>query len=286
MTASRRGKSREGTALTIGVLLSIGIGALFYFLTNDAIANATFAALLGTMVALQIENMLREQKVTEKLSGQQRLIAEAESIEWLPGQLDALLNPIVSIEENYHGTTAMALVQNILGECVDQMKSLQQGRHEVPFEDNWLLYELTRRMKKGAIRAVSIEDVDLTWWSSADGKTYWDLNVEAIERKVCIERIFVYRNWTDEHEMIARQQHEAKVAVRWVDQARLRPDLLYDMIIWGGECGFRSSLNAVGGKPTTNNYTFAKTELEKMIGTYNIIRSCSEIWIPSNGGDS
>jgi len=52
----------------------------------------------------------------------------------------------------------MALVQNILGECVDQMKSLQQGRHEVPFEDNWLLYELTRRMKKGAIRAVSIED--------------------------------------------------------------------------------------------------------------------------------
>jgi len=85
MTASRRGKSREGTALTIGVLLSIGIGRTLYFLTNDAIAKCHLRRSAGNHGCLADRKHAPRAEVTEKLSGQQRLIAEAESIEWAPG---------------------------------------------------------------------------------------------------------------------------------------------------------------------------------------------------------
>jgi hypothetical protein len=272
---SERKKSRESTVLLVGVLLSAGLGVFFYFRTDVNTALATVAGLVGTTIALQVESLLRERRTDEELSRQQRLILRVEAVNWLPEQLEKMIESIHAIEQTYHETIVPDLVRRIFESFLAQMRNLQRGQFEVPIDDNWLIYALTKRASE-VILATSVDAVDLAWWKSAAGQNYWRLNQEALRKGVRIRRIFIYHEWGPEHEALARSQSDASVDVLRVQYAQLPAALRLDMIIWDRHCGFQSRINAIGGEAIANSYAFAQQDLNIMIDQYNIIESCAE----------
>jgi hypothetical protein len=207
---------------------------------------------------------------------QHELISRIDSMPWLRDFLAESLEAIDSIEAHYAGTMAPVLCRQAFDDCLRQLLDLRRGQFEAPFDDNELVYALTRRTERDLL-ATSVEEVDLKWWQSAAGQTYWRLHKEALQRGVRIQRIFVYRAWTAEHEALASLQHEHGVHTLRVSNEQLPPDLRIDMIMWDGLCGYESRVNS-SGEAITNNYTFVKRDLDRMLDRYKVIESCAEEW--------
>ncbi|MFC3381567.1 hypothetical protein [Couchioplanes azureus] len=195
---------------------------------------------------------------------------------WVQIAVRDALDAAVNIEAKYAGTMATVLCRKIMDDCLDQLRDLQRGHFEAPFDDNWLVYALTERTKDRLL-ATSVEEVDLKWWQSAAGHTYWRLHREALARGIRVQRIFIYRDWTDDHETLARRQRDAGVRTLRVQRDQLSADLRVDMILWDDVCGYQSRVNS-SGEAITNNYTFDKYDLNQMLDQYKIIESCAEEW--------
>src|SRR5437868_6540731 len=103
----RRGSRKsERLALIAGVVLSAVLGVFFYIRTDVATAMATCAGLVGIVITLQVESALRERRLADELTRQQRLISRVESIGWLPDLLDEALDALDEIERRRAGTVA------------------------------------------------------------------------------------------------------------------------------------------------------------------------------------
>ncbi|MFC8257188.1 hypothetical protein ACFUNF_05960 [Streptomyces sp. NPDC057291] len=258
------------------MIISAAISAFFYFDTDLKAAFATFAGLLGITIALQVEAILQGRRAAETATRQQRLTVNIESIAWLPEVLDESLEAINKIENEFGGTMAVNLAKKAFGDCLGQLRDLQRGKFYAPFVDHSLAFTLTEQTHN-ALLATSVEEVDLFWWQSATGQTYWRLHEDVLRRGVQVQRIFIYRTWTDDHATLARRQHAGGVRTLRVNRDDLPPDLRVDMIMWDGLCGYESSVNS-SGEAITNNYTFAKQDLTRMLDRYRMIESCAEQW--------
>ncbi|MCW2505570.1 MAG: hypothetical protein JWO79_3854, partial [Actinomycetia bacterium] len=82
---------------------------------------------------------------------------------WLRDFLAESLEAIDSIEAHYAGTMAPVLCRQAFDDCLRQLLDLRRGQFEAPFDDNELVYALTRRTERDLL-ATSVEEVDLKWW--------------------------------------------------------------------------------------------------------------------------
>jgi hypothetical protein len=195
---------------------------------------------------------------------------------WVDDVLKDALDAAVGIEASYTDTMATVLCRKILEDCRNQLRDLRRGYFEAPFDDNWLVYALTERTKRHLL-ATSVEEVDLRWWQSAAGHTYWRLHQEALARGISVRRVFIYREWTHEHETLARRQCGGGVRTLRVHRDQLSADLRVDQILWDDVCGYESRVNS-SGEAVTNNYTFDKSDLRQMLDRFRMIESCAEEW--------
>lgn len=273
---SEAGRGSDWRPTVVGVLVSVLLGAFFYFRTDVKAAFATFAGLLGVTISLQVESLLRERRLGEAATRQQRLVTRVEALAWLPDLLDRSLAALEAVRVEFSGTTAPDLGRRAFEDCVNQLENLRRGHFEAPFEDNWLLHSLTGSVRKSLL-ATSVDDVDLDWWHSADGKAYWRLNEEALRRGVEVQRIFIYRDWTDSHAALARRQSVCGVRTLRVDRAHLPPALRVDLIVWDSNCGYEARANS-SGEAVASTYTFSVHDLARMCDKYRIIESCAEVW--------
>lgn len=266
----------ERWVLLIGVALSTAVGIFFYVRTDLSTAMATFAGLVGTTITLQVESLLRERRASEHVTRQQRLIGQIESIDWLPDLLDQALKAIDVIDHAYGGTMAVELTRQAFDRCITQLSDLQRGHYITTVADNTPMYTLTARVQR-SLRATSVDGTDLEWWLSPASRTYLRLQEEALQRHVSIQRIFIYRTWSDQLESLSRRLHDSGVRTLRVAQDELPPTLRRDLIIWDETCGYEIRTNAAGD-PIDNTYTFAPQDLAVLIDRYDMIESCAEPW--------
>lgn len=263
-----------------GIAVSAGLSIFFYVRTDLKAALATFAGLLGITIVLQIETLLREQRVSHEATRQLRLISQIESIPWLPALLDEGLHSLRSFERTYGGTLVGQLGQRAFEQALQSFRDLEHGNLETPYGDNSLRNQLTESVSKTML-ATSVENVDLNWWHSPPGDRYWHLHHEAMRRGVAIRRVFIYQTWTEAHESLARQQHEAGVTVFRVDRTQLPVDLRRNIVLWDGTFAYETRANA-DGESIGIRYIFSPQEVQQMIGTYHLIESRAEPWPPES----
>jgi hypothetical protein len=273
--APKRRRSSTGV-LWAGALLSVSLGVVFYLQTDLQPALATFAALLGLVITLQIEVLLRKRDEALGATRQQRLMSRIEASPWLPETLDEMLKALASLEHSYRGGVVAELARDSLDTALETLRGLSRGRVEASIEDNSLIFELTREAAH-TIRAISVESVDLDWWHSPAGQRYWDLNVEARVRSVDVERIFVYRTWTKRHDDLASKQCAVGIRVLRVQQEQLPAPLRVDMIVWDSLCGWVAQVNATGDA-VTNSYRFEARDVNRMQERYVEVRSAAKPW--------
>jgi hypothetical protein len=260
----------------IGVTLSISIGVFFYYKTDLKAAFAVFAGLLGTTITLQVESISQARRAAEEAAGRHRLVSAIEAIDWMPTILQECLSAVQAVRSEHSSTMAVDLTRSTFETCLAELRGLRRGHYDTPFHDNWLVFAATERVRN-TLFATSFEEADVEWWQSPAGQTYWTHQVKALARHVTIERTFIYRTWTEAHERLAYVQHESGVQTFRVHCDQLPSDLRVDMIIWDNQCGFEPRMNA-DGDPITNNFTFAKSDLAKMLSRYEIIKSRAEVW--------
>ena len=88
--------------------------------------------------------------------------------------------------------------------------------------------------------------MDLSRWISDLGSKYWEANLRALQRKVRIERVFIYEDWSADLKRIVDQQADAGVHVWIVESGLAEPSLRVDMAAWDDAFTYHFELNSEG----------------------------------------
>jgi hypothetical protein len=261
----------EDPVLISGLVLSLGTAVLFYFRTDVKTALPVVAGLQVSLITLQIQTLLQQGRKQAVETRQQRLIANMERLEWMPEVLDKITTSIWRVDQTFPGTQIISAARSYLERCANDLKDLERGHLKVEWEDIDLVLAQTRSAQRD-LRATSVQGVDLSWWLSRPGRRYWQAHKEALARGIRVERVFIYEEWTEELDNLAREQQVAGVSVLRVPYSLLPSRLKTDMIIWDAACGYETQLNAVGDG-YRNFFTLDKQDIARMLSDYEAVRN-------------
>ena len=259
--------------LIIGVLISIIISLCLYLTGIEKITSITIA-LLCIIITLQIDQNSRND---QKLENALQFSSLLNKLNKNPG-LNSLINEIAtsynSICENSKFEFYKESAKIKLEDYRNFLHDLNSGYLKTSYYDiNPLI--LATQNSCSTIRAVSIANVDLNFWLSTAGKRYWKTNIEAIEKGVKIERIFVYSELNKELKLLAKQQLDSNVSVYIVQSNTLTNNLLTDMIIYDDNFTYEAIVNS-DGTPLYNKLSANKSDINNKIQMFNQIKNLAE----------
>jgi len=107
------------------------------------------------------------------------------------------------------------------------------------------------------------------------------LNLAALSRGVTIQRIFIYRDWPDELDSLARAHQRAGVQVMRVKETELPPALRLNVVVWDESCTLEPEYNS-SGSWVKDNYTFAPSEVRLAVERFKLIESLAEPFLQSS----
>lgn len=262
--------------LVIGIILSVGLSVIFYVREDTAQAMGTVAGLIGGMITLQVQTLLRDKRRIEHETRVGYMISTIEKIPWLPDLMEPMLRAAKHVEREFKGTPAEDACRDAFEDCLRTLADLERGHFRAPYGDNRLFLSLIKNCRT-SMCVTSVPSVDLGWWLQPVGRQYWLAQVDAIARGIEIRRVFIYQEWTDDLDALAREQIAAGVHVRRVHADRLSPALRVITGIWDGTCGHELSYTA-GGEAVHDSFTVSPPDLERLMRQFELIeRSAVEI---------
>jgi len=277
---SRHGKVRSALVLTGGTALAVSSGVFFYVKDDAKTGLSVIAALMVTLLTLQVQSILSEADRSAQRSRQEELIAVMEQVEWLLPVLHQLAKSASIIDRKYGNTAAVAAARRLIGACAADLSQLERGSLVSEVDDATILIAEAERTRK-SIRSTSLQSVDLEWWSSGPGRKYWEANKRAISRGIHVERIFIYSEWSAVS-ALATEHAKAGVEVLRVRVDSLPKSLLNDFIIWDSFCAYRNGYDSRSGQ-TLNYFMLESSDIQRVESDYASIRSlASPIGLPEN----
>lgn len=264
---------RPDPVLVTGIVLSLVLGVLAYFLTNQQFTLGFVVGLLGLILSIQIEQISRLDARASHSDRHSSLMASLEKVSWLLPLVSEIAESAGRVVSDDDLRQLAPIAREKLETCNASLQSLRMGQYRVPAEDVNVLFERTSTATK-QILATSVEHVDLSWWRSEVGTNYLSKNREAIERGVEVERIFIYESLSDDLIEVASQHADAGVTVLMVAKSQLRPEYRIDMIIWDESFAYEIELNS-DGVEIANRYTVSPSDITRMLQHYSVVRSCA-----------
>jgi hypothetical protein len=258
-----------GSVLMVGLVLAVGTGIVFYFLTSVQSILAFVAGLQVTLLTVQIESILHERRREADQSRQDRIVRDINAIDWMPAVVENIVSSSTLVAQRYPGTMIALQNRRLLESSASELAHFEHGHIWFDYEHVGPLLENASRAQ-ASIRSTSLQEVDLEWWLSPLGQRYWQTTIHAMARGVHCERIFIYSSWPDQLDQLARTQADAGLHVLRVRRDDLPAQLRIDMIVWDEFCGYETRLNE-RGEGQRNFFTLRPEEIARMIDTYNAI---------------
>ncbi|RVX45578.1 hypothetical protein OHA25_10975 [Nonomuraea sp. NBC_00507] len=255
--------------LIIGTTLSVLLGVIFYVREDTAQGLALLAGLIGGVITLQVQTLLREKRRVDHETTVGQLVSTIEKIPWLTELMVPILRAAKHVEREYPGTPAVDACRAAFDECLRTLTDLERGHFRTPYGDNAVFQRLIDQTKR-TMCATSVPSVDLAWWREPVGRQYWEAQLNALKRGVKIRRVFIYREWTDELDELAREQIAAGVQVRRVHVDRLPPAMRVISALWDGSCGHELSYTAAG-EAVYDTFTVSPPDLERLMTQFEMI---------------
>lgn len=267
--ASRKLRISVDPVVAVGTLLSIGLATGFYFYNELAPTIATFAGMLGVVITLQVQEITRERRRAEHESRLGAMLGKIERSDWLPDVVESMLGSVTKVEQTYPDTPAVDAVRQAMEECRSRLADLEGGRFQFPYTDNELALRLCENLRREFL-AISVSGIDLRWWRAPEGRRYWQLQLDALARNVAIRRVFIYDEWSDGLAAIAREQQEAGVQVRRVQQDTLPLGARGIIGLWDANCGLEVSYDS-SGEAVLFSYTVAEPDLDRLRRQFELV---------------
>ncbi|MEV4565365.1 hypothetical protein AB0K12_16500 [Nonomuraea sp. NPDC049419] len=286
---TRRAKKQPTFALdpvlVIGTALSVLLGVIFYVREDTAQGLGMVAGLIGGVITLQVQTLLREKRRIDHETRVGQMVATIEKIPWLPDLMVPMLRAAKHVEREYAGTPAADACRVAFEDCLRTLADLERGHFRTPYGDNAVFQRLIDQTK-ATMCATSVPSVDLTWWREPVGRQYWQAQLDALARGVTIRRVFIYHEWSEDLEALAREQVAAGVRVRRVHVDRLPPAMRVISGVWDGTCGHELSYTAAG-EAVHDTFTVSPPDLERLMTQFEMIeRSAVELDEPRRQPDS
>lgn len=258
----RKSRVSVDPVLAIGTVLSIGLATVFYFYDDLALTIAFFAGMLGIIITLQVQESTKERRRAEHESRLGAIIATLEQSVWLPDVIESMLRSTTVVERTYPGTPAVETARELMEQCRTRMADLESGRFHHPYVENALNLRLCQALRREFL-AISVPALDLAWWRTPEGRQYWSLQVQALDRGATIRRVFVHNGWTDDIDAMAREQKSAGVEVRSVHRDELPVGIRGIVGIWDGTCGVEVKYDA-SGEAISWAYSVSPSDLDRL----------------------
>jgi len=255
--------------LLVGIGLSILLGVVFYLREDTAQGLGVVAGLLGGVITLQVQGLVRERRRVEHETKVGAMVGAIEKIPWLPDLMAPMLRAAKHVEREYGKTPAQDACRAAFEECLRTLSDLERGHFRAPYGDNGIFHGIITNTKR-LMCATSIPSADLRWWVSPVGRQYWEVQLEALRRGVEIRRVFIYQEWTDELDTLAREQVTAGVKVRRVQTDQLSAGMRVISAVWDDTCGHELSYNA-GGTAVYDSFTVSPSDIHRLRQQFEMI---------------
>ncbi|MFI6787956.1 hypothetical protein ACIBG4_11560 [Nonomuraea sp. NPDC050383] len=262
--------------LIVGTGLSVLLGVIFYVREDTAQALGTVAGLIGGVITLQIQSLIQDRRRVEHETRVGQMVSTIDRIPWMTDLMEPMLRAAKHVERDYKGTPAEDACRAAFEECLRTLADLERGHFRAPYGDNEVFLRLIAQAREH-ICVTSVPAVDLTWWRQPVGRQYWRAQLDALARGVKIRRVFIYHEWTDDLDALAREQLAAGVQVRRVQVDRLPPPMRVITGLWDGACGHELSYTAAG-EAVHDTFTVSPPDLERLMRQFEMIeRSAVEL---------
>lgn len=248
--------------LMVGLALSVGLAVVFYRYPYIEPALGVFAGLLGMILTVQVQFMVRERHRAEFETRLGSVVARLEKHPWLADIVEKVTVSAQNVQDVYGSTPAAGVGRQILTDAAGKLGELEAGHFYSPWDDNSIALDLVHNTQHEML-VTSMPAIDLDWWHTPEGQRYWALQREALARDVAVRRVFIYDEWSEALDAIAQEQQRAGVEVRRVHRDDLPTNLVGIMGIWDDSCGHELEYTPTGDAV---NFAFlvARPDLERL----------------------
>jgi hypothetical protein len=258
--------------LVIGLALSVVAGLLFYFYTKPAYLSL-LVGLLATIIALLVD-------IVYRIERESALRSQLDSIPWLRSYVEEIARSLDAISTQRRLIPFIDYARRDIGHCAHTVAGMAGGQMRASVGDDVLVRQTD--LAQRIIRACSVQRLDMPRWLSGVGTRYWESNLRALDRKVRIERVFIYEDWTADLERIVNQQANAGVHVWTVESRFADPRLRINMAAWDDSFTYHFDLNSEGD-PVENIYSVNEVDIARRIDQIELLKSVGNPYIASPG---
>jgi len=239
---------------------------------GEAVVLGIAIGLGGTVLSVQLS-------IVSKIDQSSQLDGLVAAVPWLRQIVLAIAEASVSIEQEARLEPFREAAQKELQQCSATLHGIARGQLRARVGEG-ILSRKTEETRN-EILAVSIQDMDVPRWVSDLGRKYWRANIAALARGVKIERVFVYREWTEELARIVDEQVERGVLAYKVERSVVVPDeLIIDMAVWDRAFTYQFELNSEG-IPINNLYSVNEADVARRIEQFEILKSLAKELTPA-----
>jgi hypothetical protein len=261
--------------LLIGTSVSIAAGIVSYFAGQRDIVLSVAVGFEALAITLILDMLLRFEEQRERVGKSGRLVAKIESVSWLPTVFERLADDISAAELSFGDTIIPIAVRQLLDAYGTQLADLARGHLIVDSYDATIKLDLLTQ-ETGLLRTTSLQSNDLQWHLSEVGRGYWRAQKEAIARGWRIERIFIFDEWTDDLDALAREQQVAGVKVKRVAGVGLPISMQIDFTLWNSKYAFRQWVEETG-TGMVDRFTVDPSEIEQFENLWRRIDAAAEV---------
>jgi hypothetical protein len=252
----------------VGVGAAIILAIVTGFVSNPtrSVVLAVAIGLAGTVLSLQIN-------VVAKLDRSSDLDRALRSVAWLRPLLLTIAESAAAIETDERLEPFRPNAKKDVQQCVTNLQGISHGQLRARVGEG-ILERRTDQARRSII-ATSIQQMDVPRWQSDLGEKYWQANINAIKRGVVIERVFVYREWSQELQKLVCEQARQGVQTHAVDRELVPAELMIDMAVWDDAFTYQFELNSEGD-PINNLYSVNEVDIARRVEQFEILRSLAK----------
>lgn len=231
--------ARRAWLLGGGTLLSAGTGWLTSLGDGpDAVTFGLVVGLQSEILVLLLELLLTVHRRHVALGRAGALVTRVEQVPGLMARLDDVTERLQRIGAGFRDTVLPGEAERLLDRFQRHLQELSDGHvfHKA--------YDVTLKMRllsapAGSLRTTSLQSPDLELHLSEVGRSYWRAQEDALRRGWLIERTFIYDEWTDALDDLARAQAASGVVVRRVERRCVPEPLRGDFSIWSDRYSYQ-----------------------------------------------
>ena len=192
--------------MTPGLAVAVGI------LTDVSFVASLGVALVGIVIALQLEFIARQERRQDRADQYGRILAALDECDWLrPMFLEAAESAVrVRRLPNGECLELEKRAAQTIEPVVRALHELARGRVRLPPRRTDALIDALRQTRS-SVQAVTFDQETERWWSSRVGEDYWEVNRELLRRGVMTERIFLCDEVTGAVREVLEAQRRAGV---------------------------------------------------------------------------